>query len=191
MKSVLRSTFTTQGELGHLCPSDVQIRAPRGLAVMVTSLSVPRVMVLQAPRHRPTAVIVNIKVFMANPLVRWLRNGRRTGRRCILEEGAARECRPAPRLGCSIAALLVFERHLQLGAEQLDLAVLELHVLRRDLSDAEVAEGLRRALDRGPRRLLPRLAARADKLDDFVDAVGGHALLPGFRHRDGRMAAAI
>src|SRR5215203_6821168 len=79
MKSVLRSTFTTQGELGHLCPSDVQIRAPRGLAVMVTSLSVPRVMVLQAPRHRPTAAIVNIKVFMAAPLVRWLRNGRADG----------------------------------------------------------------------------------------------------------------
>src|SRR5829696_4362521 len=79
MKSVLRSTFTTQGELGQRCPSEVQIRAPRGLAVMVTSLSVPRVMVLQAPRHRPTAAIVNIKVFMAAPLVRWLRNGRADG----------------------------------------------------------------------------------------------------------------
>src|SRR4051812_12377358 len=79
MKSVLRSTFTTQGELGQRCPSEVQIRAPRGLAVMVTSLSVPRVMVLQAPRHRPTAAIVNIKVFMVAPLVRWLRNGRADG----------------------------------------------------------------------------------------------------------------
>src|SRR3954467_3739986 len=88
MKSVLRSTFTTQGELGQRCPSEVQIRAPRGLAVIVTSLSVPRVMVLQAPRHRPTAAIVNIKVFMVAPLVRWLRNGRADGPAlCILEEG--------------------------------------------------------------------------------------------------------
>src|SRR5215216_4685199 len=83
--------------------------------------------------------------------------------------------------GASVATLLVFERHLELGSEQLDLAVFELHVLRRDLGDAQVAERLRRALDGGPRRLLPRLAARADELDDFVDAVGGHALLPGFR----------
>src|SRR4051794_26716072 len=113
------------------------------------------------------------------------------GRRCRCRrrhDGAA----PVRRLGQrSVAALLELERHLQLGPEQLDLAVLELHVLRRDLGDAQVAERLRRALDGGPRRLLPRLAARADELDDFVDAVGGHALLPGFRHRDGRTAAAI
>src|SRR5215207_483016 len=106
---------------------------------------------------------------------------------------AARRCRPRfPRLGLrSVAALLVFERHLQLGAEQLDLTVLELHVLRRDLGDTQVAERLRRTLDGGPRRLLPRLAARADELDDLVDAVGGHALLPGFDILDGRTAAAI
>src|SRR3954451_2698962 len=91
----------------------------------------------------------------------------------------------------SVAALLELERHFQLGAEQLDLAVLELHVLRRDLGDAQVAERLRRALDGGARRLLPRLAARADELDDFVDAVGGHALLPGFDALDGRAAATI
>ena len=46
---------------------------------------------------------------------------------------------PRSASGCSIAALLVFERHLQLR-QQLDLAVLELHVLRRDLGDAQVAE---------------------------------------------------
>src|SRR6478735_6802498 len=46
---------------------------------------------------------------------------------------AARNAAPVLCLGLrSVAALLVFERHLQLGAEQLDLAVLELHVLRRD-----------------------------------------------------------
>src|SRR4051812_44990087 len=105
------------------------------------------------------------------------------GRRCRCRrrhDGAA----PVRRLGQrSVAALLELERHLQLGPEQLDLAVLELHVLRRDLGDAQVAERLRRALDGGPRRLLPRLAARADELDDFVDAIGGHALLPGFNAR--------
>src|SRR3954451_18150397 len=81
----------------------------------------------------------------------------------------------------SVAALLELERHLQLGPEQLDLAVLELHVLRRDLRDAQVAERLRRARDGGPRRLVPRLADRGDEVDGFVDAVGGHAVLPGFR----------
>src|SRR5215218_434932 len=91
--------------------------------------------------------------------------------------------------GASVATLLVFERHLELGSEQLDLAVFELHVLRRDLGDAQVAERLRRALDGGPRRLLPRLAARADEFDDFVDAVG-HALLPKFQPGDRRTPVA-
>src|SRR5215207_11670283 len=124
-----------------------------------------------------TATLVPPRLHRSNGL----RKGRADGRRCGCRrrhDGAAPRF---PRLWLrSVAAFLVFERHLQLGAEQLDLAVLELHVLRRDLGDAQVAERLRRALDRGPRRLLPRLTARADKLDDFVDAVCGHALLPSF-----------
>src|SRR5436305_1010266 len=62
------------------------------------------------------------------------------------------------------------ERDLELRAVRLDLAVLDLHVELRDLGNAEIAQRLAGAGHRGCGCLLPRFAARADQLDDFVDA---------------------
>src|SRR5919197_1346574 len=74
---------------------------------------------------------------------------------------------------------LVLERHLHLGAIGEHLAALELHVELRHLGDAEIAQRLRGALDRGPGRLLPRVRAGADQLDDLVHALRHGWLLSG------------
>src|SRR6185295_11306280 len=55
--------------------------------------------------------------------------------------------------------LFVLEGHLDPGAKQGDLVVLDRHVELLDFGDAEVAQGRARALDGGARRRLPGLCA--------------------------------
>src|SRR5207245_1980472 len=69
------------------------------------------------------------------------------------------------------ASVFVLEGELHLGAVREHLAVLEVHVERRDLGDAQIAQRLRRLVDGRLRRLLPRVGAGADQLDDLVDAL--------------------
>src|SRR5262245_47596873 len=68
--------------------------------------------------------------------------------------------------------LLVLERDLDLRAVGDGLAFLDLHVELLDLGDAQIAERAPGALDGGGRRLLPRLRAGSDELDDLVHALG-------------------
>src|SRR5262245_59371571 len=74
----------------------------------------------------------------------------------------------------SAAGLLAFvlEGDLDLGPVRDRLAVFDLQVELLDLRDAEIAERAPGAQDRGGCRLLPRLRAGADQLDDFVHALG-------------------
>src|SRR5262245_55392522 len=72
---------------------------------------------------------------------------------------------------------LVLERHLHLRPVGADLAVLDLEIEIRHLGDAQIAQALRGRRDRRRRSLLPRLGARADQLDDLVDALAHRFLL--------------
>ena len=74
----------------------------------------------------------------------------------------------------------VLEGDLDLRAVGEDFAVLQLHIQLEDFRNTEVAQGLGCPLDRGRRGPLPRLGARPDELDDFVDAFcHGVLLSPG------------
>src|SRR5262249_26792361 len=91
---------------------------------------------------------------------------------------ARRRCRsPWPARAEGRLLGLVFERDLDLGAVLDGLAVLDLDVELVDLRDAQITKGARCALDRGGRRLLPRLRTRADQLDDLVHAFSHGGLL--------------
>src|SRR5438093_1365085 len=68
-------------------------------------------------------------------------------------------------------SVLVLERDLHLGAIGAHLAVLDLQVELGNLGDAQVAQRLRRLVDRGRGGLLPRVGARPDQLDHPVDAL--------------------
>src|SRR5207244_10805735 len=76
------------------------------------------------------------------------------------------------------------DRELRLAAVGPRLAALELEVELGDLGDPQLTEGLRRKGNRGRGRLLPRLGAGANELDDLVDALG-HGVAP-FRRRSRR-----
>ena len=90
-----------------------------------------------------------------------------------------RRCR-VTRIVRSTSRRLVLERDREADAEGADPTVLDRHVLAHDLGDAQVADRLRRRLDRVPRGRLPRFAADSDHLGDAVDAVG-HRSPPGCR----------
>src|SRR6202030_2810963 len=93
----------------------------------------------------------------------------------------------------SVAPFLVFERDLELGSIGFDLAVPELKILLHHLGDAKVTQGLGRSFDGRLRRLLPRLRARTDDLDDLIDALchvvlrGSAANLPKFPASGGQV----
>src|SRR5450759_2423038 len=66
---------------------------------------------------------------------------------------------------------LVLERNAEAHAECLGHTVLtDGDVLFDDLRDTQIAETLAGSDDRRSRRVLPRVAASADNLDDLVDA---------------------
>src|SRR5215208_6742807 len=65
---------------------------------------------------------------------------------------------------------LVLERELKLDAIELHLPARDGHVLLHDLCHAKIPQALGSSLDRGTCGSFPRLAARADNLDDVVDA---------------------
>src|SRR5438132_5173340 len=71
----------------------------------------------------------------------------------------------------------VLEGHLDLRAIALDLAILQLHIELRDLGHPQVAQRLRRPLDRRRSGFLPGFGARPDQLDDLVDGLGHVTLL--------------
>src|SRR5215471_5147114 len=74
-----------------------------------------------------------------------------------------------------LLAALVLERELELGAERDRAALVQVDVLRDDLGDPQIAEGLARGPDRVGGGVLPRRAAGADDVDHPVHA---HASLP-------------
>src|SRR5574337_124140 len=69
-----------------------------------------------------------------------------------------------------LLAAFILERNLDLGAVRGDLAVVQHYVQLADFGDAQIAQGLRRALHSHARRFLPRFRTRADQLDDLVYA---------------------
>src|SRR5208282_4306830 len=97
---------------------------------------------------------------------------------------------PAPARGrgpVRAASVLAFilEGHLELGAEGFDLALFDHQILLENLRHPEVPQTEGGALDRGFRRLLPGIAARADQLDHFINALR-HLFLPRRRLRRAR-----
>src|SRR5262249_2742139 len=74
-------------------------------------------------------------------------------------------------------SILVLEGELHLRPVGEDLPVLQVHIELRDLGDAQIAKRLRRLVDRRLGRLLPRISARPDELDDLVHALR-HSLAP-------------
>src|SRR5205823_14975286 len=66
---------------------------------------------------------------------------------------------------------LELEREIQLGAVGFDLATgVQLQIQLHDLGDAQIAQRLSSAPNRGGSGFLPRLRAGADHLDYLVDA---------------------
>src|SRR5437870_4664150 len=98
------------------------------------------------------------------------------------------------RRASSRSASLAFELEgdLHLCPVGFHFAVLDLQIELGDLRDAQIPERLRRALDRCRRRLLPRLTAGADQLDNLVDALrhGGSFLRLSLSHRWSRRGPA-
>src|SRR4051812_19190441 len=94
--------------------------------------------------------------------------GHHDSRSVISAGGACENCAEGR---TSPLVALVLERDLELDPVALDLAILQHHVQIRHLGDAEVTQCSRGLFHRDRGRLLPGLAARANQLDNLVDAV--------------------